>query len=65
VLARSTTGGRSFSNQVLPIPAFSFPARGFFGDYCGIDAFDGKVALAFPRVGEQQVELVGAWLSFP
>lgn len=65
VLARSTNGGRSFNNQILPIPAFSFPARGFFGDYCGLDAYAGQVALAFPRVGESQVELIGAWLSFP
>jgi hypothetical protein len=59
-LARSTDGGKTFVNHTVPVPAFDCCDRsGFFGDYNGIDAYDGRVVAAFPVLtadGTQKVQ---------
>lgn len=46
-LARSVDGGRTFVNHPLGLAPFECAPYLFFGDYIGIDAFDGKVVAAF------------------
>jgi hypothetical protein len=46
-LARSTDGGKSFINYKIKQPLFDTDYRRFFGDYLGVDAFDGRVAVAY------------------
>jgi hypothetical protein len=59
-LARSVDGGKSFVNVPLPVPAFDCCTRSaFFGDYSGLDAYDGLVVAAFPVLtanGQQKVQ---------
>jgi hypothetical protein len=46
-LARSTDGGRSFAYYPLSPEPFDLNHPGFFGDYLGIDAYGGRVAVLF------------------
>lgn len=47
-LARSIDGGQSFDNFAISgMPAFECYPNSFFGDYLGIDAQQGRVAVAF------------------
>lgn len=47
-LARSIDGGRTFENIPIDFPEFNCDnSRLFFGDYIGIDAIRGRVAVAF------------------
>ena len=47
-LARSIDGGQSFKNFALSEqPEFECQPRAFFGDYLGIDAHQGRVAMAY------------------
>ncbi len=46
-LARSQDGGRSFAHWAVPIEPFAPNPDVFFGDYLGIDARGGRVAIAF------------------
>jgi hypothetical protein len=48
-LARSVDGGKTFANIALPVTPFDCCARSsFFGDYNGIDAYGGRIVVAFP-----------------
>jgi hypothetical protein len=47
-LARSVDGGRTFVNHKIDQKPFDCPKGGrFFGDYLGIDALSGRVAVAY------------------
>jgi hypothetical protein len=49
-LARSVDGGRTFRYHRINQEPFDLtPKMGFFGDYLGIDAFGGRVAVLFMR----------------
>ncbi|MGI9516298.1 MAG: peptidylprolyl isomerase [Pirellulaceae bacterium] len=52
-LARSVDGGAAFTNIPVDFPEFDCSAEGeFFGDYIGIDAQRGRVAIAFMNMDE-------------
>jgi hypothetical protein len=61
VLARSTDGGRSFTNYLWD-PALFDPNEEFIGDYSGIAALGGKVYGAWARtpVAEDNVKAENA-----
>ena len=44
-LARSTDGGRTFVNHKIKQEPFECQPKTFFGDYIGVDAFGGRVAI--------------------
>ncbi len=44
-LARSTDGGRTFVHYRLNPEAYDLSKLGFFGDYLGLDAYGGRVAV--------------------
>ncbi len=46
-LARSMDGGKSFTNYRIREAAFETDSAPFFGDYLGVDAYDGRVAVAY------------------
>ncbi len=48
-LMRSIDGGTTFQNIPLDQPAFDCQAEQFFGDYLGIDALQGRVAIVYTR----------------
>jgi hypothetical protein len=64
-LARSVDGGRSFVNHQIDQEPFVFDKKGFFGDYLGLDAYGGRVAVLYmhPRAGEG-LGLSGAVFDF-
>jgi hypothetical protein len=65
-LARSVDGGRTFANYPVNQPAFAIERRGFFGDYCGIDARGGKVIAVYPHYDEKnQIAVSAALFQFP
>ena len=43
-LARSIDGGKTFINYKINQPPFECNPKVFFGDYIGIDSYDGEVA---------------------
>jgi len=46
-LARSVDGGKTFVNHKVDLPVFSANPRVFFGDYCSVSAYEGRVVPAF------------------
>ena len=48
-LARSVDGGRTFVNHRIPIQPFTIDEKIFYGDYIGVGAAGGRVALLYPR----------------
>lgn len=48
-LARSVDGGRTFVNHAVAQEPFECAAEVFFGDYLGVDAYDGLVVAAYPH----------------
>lgn len=46
-LARSVDGGRSFVNHKVAQEPFLCDRSGFFGDYIGVDAYGGRVAIVY------------------
>jgi hypothetical protein len=48
-LARSVDGGETFINLDSGLQAFETNSEVFFGDYIGIDAYDGRVVAVFPH----------------
>lgn len=48
-LARSTDGGRSFTNVPIQQEAFTCPESVFYGDYLAISAVRGRVVAAWPH----------------
>jgi hypothetical protein len=65
-LARSTDGGRTFTNHRVNRPPFPSDDRVFYGDYLGIDAHGGRVAAIYPVLVEdpQQIFLETAVFDF-
>lgn len=60
-LARSEDGGRSFVNYVVSgLPAFQCYRDSFFGDYLGIDAQQGRVAIAFMHFQDRKRHAISA-----
>jgi len=51
-LARSTDGGKTFTNHRVNRPPFPSNDAIFYGDYLGIDAHNGRVAIIYPVVLE-------------
>jgi hypothetical protein len=49
-LARSLDGGRTFVNHRVERPPFPSNDAIFYGDYLGIDAHEGRVAMIYPVV---------------
>jgi hypothetical protein len=48
-LARSVDGGRTFVQHRINQEPFDLDKVGFFGDYLGVDAWGGRVAVLFMR----------------
>lgn len=59
-LARSTDGGRTFTNYFVNQPFFQTKSSTFFGDYIGVDAFDGRVAIAYQHFVEDDKLAISA-----
>ncbi|RMF45198.1 MAG: exo-alpha-sialidase [Planctomycetota bacterium] len=59
-LARSRDGGRSFEHFAVPIAPFTPNPKVFFGDYLGIDAWDGRVVVAFMHFTSPQTTALSA-----
>lgn len=59
-MARSVDGGKTFVNRQLPVTPFDCCDRStFFGDYNGIDSYNGRVVAIFPVLtadGRQKVQ---------
>jgi hypothetical protein len=64
-LARSTDGGAHFDSQSVAIDAFETSPDAFFGDYLGVDAYGGRVVVAFQHfVSSSSVALSAALFRF-
>jgi hypothetical protein len=64
-MARSTDGGRTFVNHKINQEPFACQPKSFFGDYIGIDAYGGRVAVAYQHfVGPKQLGLSAAVFDF-
>jgi hypothetical protein len=64
-LARSVDGGRTFHYHRVKQEPFDLNKIGFFGDYLGIDAFAGRVAVLFMRSYEaKRLGISGAVFDF-
>jgi hypothetical protein len=57
-LARSTDGAKTFTNMRIDRPPFPSDDRVFYGDYLGVDAHGGRVAVIYPVVVETSNRLV-------
>lgn len=66
-LARSVDGGRTFVNHRVNRPPFPSNEGLFYGDYLGIDAHGGRVAVIYPVVVDspQRLILETAVFNFP
>ncbi len=64
-LCRSVDGGETFKNIPFNFPAFECNANVFFGDYIGIDAQQGRVAVAFMHfTGQRRLAISSAIFDF-
>lgn len=63
-LARSTDGGRSFTEHRISDEPFEPVAGRFFGDYIGISAFGGRVACLWPHAGPEADVLRAVVIDF-
>jgi hypothetical protein len=65
-LARSTDGGRTFAYHRLNEEAYDLSKLGFFGDYLGIDAHGGRVAVLWmhPAGNSKKLGISSAVLDF-
>jgi hypothetical protein len=64
-LARSVDGGRTFVNHKINHDFLCEREAGFFGDYLGIDAHGGRVAVLYMHTyGKRQLGLSGAIFDF-
>ncbi len=57
-LARSTDGGKTFVNHRVNRPPFPSNEGLFYGDYLGIDAHGGRVAIIYPVVVDSPQRLI-------
>lgn len=58
VLARSVDGGRTFVNHRVNRPPFPLTDNVFYGDYLGIDAQGGRVAMIYPVTVDAPAQLI-------
>jgi hypothetical protein len=64
-LARSVDGGRTFVNHKIAQEPFACDPAVFFGDYLGVDAYGGRVAVAYMHhVGAGNTALSAAVFDF-
>jgi hypothetical protein len=65
-LARSVDGGRTFAYYKLNESAYDLSKLGFFGDYLGIDCYDGRVAVLWmhPVNAARKLGISSAVLDF-
>jgi hypothetical protein len=65
-LARSVDGGRTFAHHKITAEPFDLNKVGFFGDYLGIDAVGGRVAVLYmhPLDGTKQLGITSALFDF-
>lgn len=63
-LARSVDGGRTFVNHRVNRPPFPSNDGLFYGDYLGIDAHGGRVAIIYPVIVDSQTILETAVFQF-
>jgi hypothetical protein len=64
-LARSVDGGRTFVNHKINQEPFECQPKAFFGDYLGVDAFGGRVAVLYQHfVGPKQLAISAAVFDF-
>ncbi len=66
-LARSADGGKTFVNHRVNRPPFPSNDKVFYGDYLGVDAHRGRVAVIYPVAtdGAPQQILEAAVFNFP
>lgn len=64
-LARSTDGGKTFVNYSIDLADFSCNKQVFFGDYIGIDSYNGRVVAVFNHfLNEKQMAISAAIYDF-
>lgn len=64
-LARSIDGGKTFVNHRVDLPEFSCNKQVFFGDYIGIDSYNGRVVAVFNHfLNERQMAVSAAIYDF-
>jgi hypothetical protein len=64
-LARSVDGGRTFVNHKIKQEPFECQPKTFFGDYIGVDAFGGRVAVLYQHfVGPKQMTISAVVFDF-
>src|SRR5262249_8998331 len=65
-LARSTDGGRTYVYTKLNTDAYDLNKLGFFGDYLGLDAYAGRVAILWmhPLADSKNLGISSAVLDF-
>jgi hypothetical protein len=65
-LARSVDGGRTFVYYKINEDAYDLSRLGFFGDYLGLDCYDGRVALLWmhPMDNSRKLGISSAVLDF-
>jgi hypothetical protein len=65
MLARSVDGGRTFVNHKINQEPFECQPKVFFGDYIGVDAFGGRVAILYQHfIGPKQAGISAAVFDF-
>lgn len=64
-LARSTDGGKTFVNYSVNLPDFSCNKQVFFGDYIGIDSYNGRAVAVFNHfLNERQMAISAVIYDF-
>lgn len=63
-LARSTDGGGTFTNYRIDQPLFETTDETFFGDYLGIDAYNGSIVVAFQHFRGKKLAVSASIFSF-
>ena len=63
-LARSTNGGGTFTNYRIDQPLFKTSDEVFFGDYLGIDAFEGSVVVAYQHFRDKKLAISASIFTF-
>jgi hypothetical protein len=65
ILARSEDGGQSFTEYPITLNSFECNKNVFFGDYLGIDAYDGRVVPIFQHfISEKKLAVSAAVFQF-
>ena len=64
-LAISTDGGETFSNQIISEKPFMPSAKAFFGDYCHVDALNGRIRPVWTRQHANTISIWTALIDLP